>query len=53
VAVWRGERTRYVAPGAGVRVYIRNVAVPAFGIDAAWSSAGGGLATSFFLGFGA
>jgi hypothetical protein len=36
----------------GVRVYVRNVAVPAFGIDVAWSSAAGTPATSFFLGFG-
>lgn len=52
VAYWAGSTTRYVAPGAGVRVYVRNVAVPAFGVDMASSSAGAGLAMSFFLGFG-
>ncbi|HET8733342.1 MAG TPA: POTRA domain-containing protein [Anaeromyxobacteraceae bacterium] len=53
VSTWRGERTRYVAPGAGFRVYLRRIALPAMGLDFAWSTAGRGVGTSFFLGFGA
>jgi outer membrane protein assembly factor BamA len=52
VTTWRGERVRYVAPGAGFRVYVRNVALPAMGLDLAWSTAGRSFAPSFFLGFG-
>jgi outer membrane protein assembly factor BamA len=51
VATWAGERTRWVAPGGGVRLYVRNVALPALGLDLAWSTAGEVLAPSFFLGF--
>lgn len=51
VAAWRGEVTRWVAPGAGVRLYVRNVALPALGLDLAWSTAGEELAPSFFVGF--
>jgi outer membrane protein assembly factor BamA len=51
VATWAGERTRWVAPGGGVRLYVRNVALPALGFDLAWSTAGDALAPSFFLGF--
>ena len=51
VSTWSGERTRWVAPGAGVRLYVRNVALPALGFDLAWSTAGKRLAPSFFLGF--
>jgi hypothetical protein len=40
-----------VAPGGGVRLYLRNVALPALGVDLAWSTAGRQLAPSFFLGF--
>ena len=43
--------TRWVAPGAGVRLYVRNVALPALGLDLAWSTAGEELAPSFFVGF--
>lgn len=52
VAAWRGDETRWVAPGAGFRVYLRSVALPAIGLDLAWSTAGRSLAPSFFLGFG-
>jgi len=51
VSSWAGTVTRWVAPGGGVRLYVRNVALPAFGIDLAWSTAGQQLAPSFFLGF--
>ncbi len=53
LASWRGDRTRWVAPGAGFRVYFRNLALPAMGLDLAWSSVGRSVAPSFFLGFGA
>ncbi len=52
LATWRGDRTRWVAPGAGLRVYLRNIALPAIGLDLAWSTAGRSVAPSFFLGFG-
>ncbi len=52
VSTWSGERTRYVAPGVGLRVYLRSVALPAMGIDLAWATGQPGVATSFFLGFG-
>ena len=52
LATWRADETRWVAPGAGLRVYLRNVALPAIGLDLAWSTAGRSLAPSFFLGFG-
>lgn len=52
VSTWSGERTRYLAPGVGLRVYLRSVALPAMGLDLAASTAQPGVATSFFLGFG-
>ncbi len=51
VSTWAGERTSWVAPGGGFRLYLRNVALPALGLDLAWSTAGRELAPSFFLGF--
>jgi outer membrane protein assembly factor BamA len=51
VSRWAGDTTRWLNPGAGVRLYVRNVALPALGLDFAWSGAGGRVATSFFLGF--
>ena len=51
VSTWAGDRTRWVAPGAGFRVYVRNVALPALGLDLAWSTAGEQVAPSFFIGF--
>jgi outer membrane protein assembly factor BamA len=50
-SAWGGERTRWLAPGAGIRLYVRNVALPALGFDLAWSTAGRRVAPSFFLGF--
>jgi outer membrane protein assembly factor BamA len=50
-STWSGERTNWIAPGGGIRVYLRNVALPALGLDLAWSTAGKQLAPSFFLGF--
>jgi outer membrane protein assembly factor BamA len=52
VARWSAERTRWIAPGAGVRLYVRDVALPALGLDLAWSSEVRGVAASFFIGFG-
>lgn len=51
VSRWAGMVTRWVAPGGGVRLYLRKVALPALGVDLAWSTAGRQLAPSFFLGF--
>jgi outer membrane protein assembly factor BamA len=51
VSSWAATVTRFVAPGGGVRLYLRNVALPALGVDLAWSTAGRQLAPSFFLGF--
>ena len=51
VSTWSGERTSWVAPGGGVRLYLRNIALPALGFDLAYSTAGKTLAPSFFLGF--
>lgn len=35
---WRGRDLEYVAPGVGLRAFLRNVAVPVVGIDLAWAS---------------
>jgi outer membrane protein assembly factor BamA len=47
---WRGEARRYVAPGAGFRVYLRNVAIPVLGFDVAWASGMPGPVPSVLLG---
>ncbi|MDY7233046.1 BamA/TamA family outer membrane protein [Hyalangium rubrum] len=33
VARWQGDPLTYATPGAGLRVYLRNVAIPALGVD--------------------
>ncbi len=48
---WRGQDTRYLAPGVGFRVYLRNVAVPVVGFDLAWASGLRSPAGSVYLGF--
>lgn len=47
---WRGEVTRYLAPGVGMRVFLRNLVIPALGFDLAWSTTGDGPAFSVQLG---
>jgi hypothetical protein len=49
---YRGQRLSWLSPGLGVRLYLRNVALPAIGFDVAQSTAARGPAASFFLGFG-
>jgi outer membrane protein assembly factor BamA len=48
---WRGEETRYLAPGMGLRVFLRNVAVPLLGIDVAWATTADRPAFAVQLGF--
>lgn len=38
VVRWEGTTTRYVAPGLGVRLHLRGIALPALGVDVAWAS---------------
>ncbi|BDG08758.1 POTRA domain-containing protein [Anaeromyxobacter paludicola] len=49
---YEGRRVSWASPGVGVRLYLRNVALPAIGLDVAQSTTGRGPAGSFFLGFG-
>ncbi len=51
VARWRGEETRYVAPGLGMRVFLRSVAVPLLGFDVAWATTADRPAFAVQLGF--
>ncbi len=51
VVRWRGEETRYLAPGLGMRVFLRNVAVPLLGFDVAWATTGDRPGFSVQLGF--
>jgi outer membrane protein assembly factor BamA len=48
---WRGRGTEYVAPGVGLRAFLRNVAVPVVGVDLAWASGQRVPAPSVQLGF--
>ncbi len=48
---WRGQDTRYVAPGVGFRVYLRNIAVPVLGFDLAWATGLRSPAGSVYFGF--
>jgi hypothetical protein len=50
-ARWRGEETRWVAGGTGLRVYLRNVAIPVLGFDIAWATGVDAPAFSVQLGF--
>lgn len=50
-ARWRGEDTRYVAPGTGLRLYLGNVALPVVGMDVAWASGASAPAFSVQVGF--
>lgn len=51
VARWRGETTRYLAPGLGVRLHVADVALPALGLDVAWSTTAAAPEASFVVGF--
>lgn len=51
VVRWRGDETRYLAPGLGMRVFLRNVAVPLLGFDVAWSTTAERPAFAVQLGF--
>jgi len=51
VVRWRSHTTRYLAPGAGLRLYLRNVAIPVLGFDFAWATGMPGPAPSVLLGF--
>jgi outer membrane protein assembly factor BamA len=48
---WRAEETRYVAPGAGIRLFLRNLAIPVVGLDVAWASGVDAPAFSAQVGF--
>lgn len=37
-ARWRERDTRYLAPGTGLRIYLRDVAIPVLGFDVAWAT---------------
>ncbi|MCE9673734.1 BamA/TamA family outer membrane protein [Myxococcus stipitatus] len=47
---WKNARLRYAAPGAGVRVYLRSVAVPALGLDVTREPQTGEVVASFAAG---
>ncbi|ABC80929.1 POTRA domain-containing protein [Anaeromyxobacter dehalogenans] len=51
VARWRGDTTRYVAPGLGLRLHVADVALPALGLDVAWSTTAPGPVASFVVGY--
>lgn len=51
VSTWRGQQTRWVAPGIGTRLYVKNVAIPATGLDFAWSIGTNRPGVTFFVGY--
>lgn len=51
MARWRGEVTRYVAPGLGARLYLSGIAIPAVGLDVAEASTVREPKLSFSVGF--
>ncbi|HYG69603.1 MAG TPA: POTRA domain-containing protein [Anaeromyxobacteraceae bacterium] len=51
VARWLGHGTDWAAPGLGLRVYLRNVAIPALGVDVTRAPDTGELVTSVAAGF--
>jgi outer membrane protein assembly factor BamA len=51
VSTWRGQQTRWLSPGIGTRLYLRNVAIPATGLDFAWRIGANRPAVTFFVGF--
>ncbi len=48
---WRGADTFYAAPGLGVRLYLRNVAIPVIGLDVAQATGVGAPVVSFAAGW--
>jgi outer membrane protein assembly factor BamA len=48
---WKGEPTSYLAPGLGMRLYLRQLAVPAIGLDVAQATGQSSPAVSFVAGF--
>jgi outer membrane protein assembly factor BamA len=48
---WNSHPTRYVAPGAGLRAYLRNLAIPAVGFELIRSPDTGKLVTNVAVGF--
>ncbi|ACG72448.1 surface antigen variable number repeat protein [Anaeromyxobacter sp. K] len=51
LARWRGDTTRYLAPGVGLRLHVADVALPALGLDVAWSTTAPAPMASFVVGF--
>ncbi|RKI04958.1 FtsQ-type POTRA domain-containing protein [Corallococcus sp. AB038B] len=49
---WRDTLTRYATPGVGVRVYLRDVAVPAVGLEAVRDPESGDILPVVTVGFG-
>ncbi|RKH12671.1 FtsQ-type POTRA domain-containing protein [Corallococcus sp. CA053C] len=49
---WRDSVTRYATPGAGFRVYIRDVAIPALGFEVVRDPESGDLLPVVAVGFG-
>ncbi|MCE9669048.1 BamA/TamA family outer membrane protein [Myxococcus stipitatus] len=49
---WKDSLLRYAAPGLGVRVYVRDVAIPAVGIEFTRDPQTGDVVTSAAVGFG-
>ncbi|WP_255203632.1 POTRA domain-containing protein [Myxococcus sp. AM011] len=49
---WRNSLLKYVSPGVGVRTYVREVAIPAVGVELARDPLSGDLVTSVAVGFG-
>ncbi|RKG84902.1 hypothetical protein [Corallococcus terminator] len=49
---WRDSVTRYAAPGAGVRVYLRDVAIPAVGLEVVRDPESGDFLPVAAVGFG-
>ncbi|MDC0707863.1 BamA/TamA family outer membrane protein [Stigmatella sp. ncwal1] len=48
---WNSHPTRYVAPGVGLRAYLRNLAIPAVGVEVTRSAETGKLVPSVAVGF--
>ncbi|QSQ19468.1 BamA/TamA family outer membrane protein [Pyxidicoccus parkwayensis] len=49
---WKDSVTRYATPGLGIRVYVRDVAIPAVGLEVSRHPQTGKLVTSAAVGFG-
>ncbi|MFY1828472.1 FtsQ-type POTRA domain-containing protein [Myxococcus fulvus] len=49
---WQGSLLRYATPGVGIRAYVREVAVPAVGLEVSRNPLTGDIVTSAAVGFG-